>query len=399
MPELMIKDDKTLRRDYERLRASFEISQAIGAEHDVDLVLREILKVAFRLLPADRGVVLLNESGHLQAKSVRFKDLKEEREGLSISQTIIDEVMRHRAAVLSRDASVDERFQKAKSVISSGIRSTMGVPLLHNGDVFGVMLLDSKIETNAFTEKDLRLFQTIANQAATVIQNIEFAHRLQGEAITRQRFQRLLSPAIAEQVLRGDVDIKRGGEMRPTTVLFCDIRGFTQMSENFDAQQVVTLLNEYFESMVEIVFEHEGTLDKFIGDEIMALFGAPVGHPDDPCRAVLTALKMKDALIEFNRQKPVASMPDLEVGTGINTGEVVAGYIGSSRAMEYTVVGDAVNIASRLCSIAKPGQVLISESTANKLGGRFILQEIDDAQIRGKRRPIRVFNVIGELST
>src|SRR5690606_34399265 len=126
--------------------------------------------------------------------------------------------------------------------------------------------------------------------------NSLYAKKLQAEAVTRERFQRLLSPAIAEQVMSGKLEVKKGGELRETTVLFSDIRGFTSMSESMPAQEVVDMLNDYFELMVELIFENEGTLDKFVGDEIMALFGAPVGHADDALRAVRTAMRMLEVL-------------------------------------------------------------------------------------------------------
>ena len=223
-----------------------------------------------------------------------------------------------------------------------------------------------------------------------------FAKKLQQEAVTRERFQRLLSPAIAEQVVNGKVEVKKGGEVRETTVLFSDIRGFTAMSETVPAQEVVDMLNDYFELMVEIIFENEGTLDKFVGDEIMALFGAPIAHPDDPLRAVRTAMKMLDVLEkEFNTSRRAAGKPELKIGIGINTGEVVAGYLGSSKALEYTVIGDTVNTGARLCSAAKAGQCLISEWTYERVKDQFEVIELPAAQVKGKAKALKLYNVVG----
>jgi adenylate cyclase len=271
--------------------------------------------------------------------------------------------------------------------------------LLHNNVVLGVMILDSQLTTHAFTEKDLALFETVASQAAVAVQNTLFAKKLEQEAITRERFRRLLSPAIAEQVLSGLVEVKKGGELRETTILFADIRGFTSMSESREPQLVVDALNEYFERMVDIVFRYEGTLDKFIGDEIMALFGSPVAHPDDPIRAVRTALEMQEALATLNERHEDQGIPPFRIGIGINTGEVVAGYIGSSQALEYTVIGDPVNTGSRLCSLAKPGQTLVSEGTVHELGNHFEIRELPPAQVKGKAQPIRVFEVLGHAGS
>jgi adenylate cyclase len=275
----------------------------------------------------------------------------------------------------------------------------MAVPLMYSDDVFGVVVLDSQIAANAFTEKDLQLFQNIANQAAIAIQNSLFAKKLEAEAVTRERFQRLLSPAIAEQVMSGEVEVAQGGELRETTVLFSDIRGFTAMSEARDAQDVVHMLNEYFEHMVEIVFDYEGTLDKFVGDEIMALFGAPVAHSDDAYRAVKVGLEMMRVLAELNGRRVARGEHEIHIGIGINTGEVVAGYLGSSKALEYTVIGDAVNTGARLCSLAKAGEVIVSQWTYERIRDRFEVEELPATRVKGKSQALKVYRVLAEKSS
>jgi adenylate cyclase len=397
LPETLITDASQVRRDYEKLRVSYDLSRAIGVELDIDALLNKIIDRAFELLPADRGVVLLyNDNGELAPRCVRNKRRMAQAEQVHLSTTIINEVLRDKAAVLSSDASMDSRFSGAHSIIMQGIRSSMAVPLLYGSEIFGIMLLDSQIAANAFTEKDLQLFQNVANQAAVAIQNSLYAKKLQQEALTRERFQRLLSPAIAEQVLSGKVEVAKGGELRDTTVLFSDIRGFTSMSESRAAQEVVDMLNEYFEQMVEIIFRYEGTLDKFVGDEIMALYGSPVTHADDPIRAVRTAIDMLDVLARWNVERTSRGKVAVQIGIGINTGEVVAGYLGSSKALEYTVIGDSVNTGSRLCSAAKAGQILVSEDTEKRLGGLFELQEQPPMTLKGKSKPLRIYAVIGE---
>jgi adenylate cyclase len=403
LPAQLVPDADALRADYEKLRVSYEVIRSIGVELDVDKLLAKILECAFQLLPADRGVVLLYDYGtsgnsplELVPRCVRTKKASAAGEDVVLSTTIINEVVRDKAAVLSSDASVDSRFQGAHSVIMQGIRSSMAVPLLHSGELFGIMVLDSQIATNAFTEKDLQLFQNVANQAAIAIQNSLYATKLEQAAITRGRIQKLLSPAIADQVLDGGIEINKGGELRDTTILFTDIRGFTAMSESRAAQNIVHMLNEYFELMVEIIFKYEGTLDKFVGDEIMALFGSPVAHGDDAYRAVKTALEMLTVLEEFNRQRVHEGQEALKIGIGINTGEVVAGYLGSSRALEYTVIGDPVNTGSRLCSVAKAGEIIISEHTYARVKEHFEVIELPPTNVKGKAQALKIYNVIRE---
>jgi adenylate cyclase len=277
-----------------------------------------------------------------------------------------------------------------------GIRSSMAVPLIYSGELLGVMVLDSQVAGNAFTEKDLQLTQALANQAAVAIQNSLFAAKLEKEALTRQRFQRLLSPAIAELVVSGDLAVEKGGQSRDTTVFFSDIRGFTPMSERRTARQVVDMLNEYFEQMVELVFKYEGTLDKFVGDEIMALFGSPVSHTDDAYRAVKVAVEQMTALEEWNLMRIAEGEEPIHIGIGINSGEVIAGYLGSSKALEYTVIGDVVNIASRLCSRAKAGEIIISRATYEQVKDHFVVEALPPAEVKGKSKPLEIYRVLRE---
>jgi adenylate cyclase len=272
----------------------------------------------------------------------------------------------------------------------------MAVPLIHSEQLLGVMVLDSQVAANAFTEKDLQLTQALANQAAVAIQNGLYAAKIEQEALTRQRFQRLLSPAIAELVVSGEVEVEKGGQSREASVFFSDIRGFTAMSEKRSAQQVVDMLNEYFELMVEVIFKYQGTLDKFVGDEIMALFGAPVSVEDHAYRAVKVAVEQMQALEEWNLVRVAEGDDPIQIGIGINTGEVVAGYLGSSKALEYTVIGDVVNTASRLCSRAEAGEIVISKNTYELVKDYFNVEELPPAQVKGKALPLEIYRVLGE---
>jgi len=275
----------------------------------------------------------------------------------------------------------------------------MAVPLIYSDELLGVMVLDSQVAANAFTDKDLQLTQALANQAALAIQNSLYARKIEKEALTRERFQRLLSPAIAELVVSGEVAVEKGGQARDTTVFFSDIRGFTSMSETRTAQEIVDMLNEYFEQMVEIIFKYEGTLDKFVGDEIMALFGSPVAHPDDAYRAVKVATEQIRVLEDWNKVRVAEGEAPIHIGIGINSGSVVAGYLGSSKALEYTVIGDVVNTASRLCSVAKAGEVIISKKTFDLVQDYFDAHELSPTQVKGKAQALQVYKVLGEKAT
>src|SRR3954470_23373968 len=228
MPERQIADDKNLRRDYERLRIGHELARAVGSELDLDKLLPKILDKAFELVGADRGVILLQDdrTAELVPRFVKTRSGKSDP-NIVLSKTVMAEVVNNKAAVLSSDATMDARFSGAHSIIMQGIRSTMTLPLLHAGDLLGIMHLDSLFTSNAFTEKDLQICTGMAAQAAISIQNARLATRIEKEAQTRAQISRLIPPSIVEQVVKGELTIEKGGRLTEVTMLFSDIRGFT----------------------------------------------------------------------------------------------------------------------------------------------------------------------------
>jgi adenylate cyclase len=393
LAEKEIFDVEVLRRDYEKLRLAHELGRSIGLEVNLDVLLEKIIMKAFDLIPADRGVILLMENGVPTPKIAKTRDGKNEQ--IVLSKSILTEVVHHKASVLSSDATMDSRFSGAHSIIMQGIRSTMTVPLLHHDELLGIMHLDSMIATNAFAEKDLQIFGGIASQAAVAIHNSNLARTIEQEAKTRAQFQRLLSPNLVDQIVQGKLVLEKGGALSEITLLFSDIRGFTSMSESAAPQDIVRMLNEYFELMVDVIFKYEGTLDKFVGDEIIALFGAPVAVPQAELKAVQCALDMMKVLSEFNRTRLSEGLNEIKIGIGINTGTVVTGAIGSSRALQYTAIGDAVNTTSRLCSVAQPGQVILSEATYRKVQGEIAAVPLPPVRVKGKTDELRVYNAVG----
>lgn len=394
LPVVEISDIDALKADYEKLRVAHELSQKLSVGTDLSELLQKIIDETFALIPADRAVILLEdaESGELTPRFVRQK---REGEEIRLSSSILDEVRNNKKAVLSSDAMLDERFKAAKSIIMQGIRSTMCVPLLFGDELLGAMHMDSMLTTNAFTEKDLQLFQGIATQAAIAIQNHLLAKNIEEQASTRAQFERLLSPNLVDQIVTGKLALDQAGTNKEVTMLFADIRGFTSMSERHAPEEMVKTLNEYFEVMVDVLFRHGGTLDKYVGDEIIGLFGAPVTQEDSPGRAVRCGLEMQKALEEFNRVRESNDLEPIHVGIGINTGNVIAGAIGSSRTLQYTVIGDAVNIASRLCSVAKAGEVIVSELTMGRVENKVLLEEGEPVKVKGKAKPLKIYRATG----
>jgi adenylate cyclase len=393
LPVAEIVDVEALKSDYEKLRIAHELSQKLSIESNLDQLLQQIVDETFAIIHADRAVILLvDEHGELIPRYLRTK---REDESIKISTSILEEVKNNKKAVLSSDAMVDERFKAAQSIIMQGIRSTMCVPLLYADQLVGAMHMDSMLTTGAFTEKDLQLFQGIATQAAVAIENHRLAKKIEREAATRAEFQRLLSPNLVEQIVSGALQLDKAGTKRVVTMLFADIRGFTSMSERTAPEEMVKTLNEYFEMMVDVLFAHGGTLDKYVGDEVIGLFGAPVTLPDAPLRAVRCGLEMQRALGEFNRIRAANGQEPIHVGIGINTGPVIAGAIGSSRTLQYTVIGDPVNLASRLCSVAKAGEVIISEYTMRLVHDDVLLEPREAVRVKGKSQALQIYCAMG----
>jgi len=226
----------------------------------------------------------------------------------------------------------------------------------------------------------------------------EMIKGLKDRDFIKDTFGRYVSKQVAEAILNGRLEL--GGERRRATVLISDIRNFTAISEKFPPEEVVDFLNEYFSEMVSVVTKYEGTLDKFIGDALLAVFGAPITHPDDAKRAVFAALEMQEKLKEFNKKRVTKGKNEIRIGVAVHTGNLVAGNIGSEVRMEYTVIGDTVNLTSRLEPLNKQfgTQILISESTYREVKDDIEVREIPAVELRGKEEKVKVYDVLRKKS-
>ncbi len=397
LSESSISNEQVLRQDYERLRVAHEVATYLGVEADLYTLLGKILDKIFEIFRCDRGIVFLpDKDGELKPAVSRHRNQGQtgQAENIVVSRTVLKDVAERKQAVLSSDASMDARFNAARSIIIQGIRSTMCVPMLYSDELLGVVYLDSQLATGAFGKKDLQLLTGIASQAAIAIANTNLIRRIEGETKTRAQFEKLLSPNLVDQIIEGVLSFDQEGQQKPVTMLFSDIRGFTSMSERMEAREIVSMLNTYFEVMVDIIFRYQGTLDKFVGDEIMALFGAPVMIPEGPRKAVECALEMLASLEVYNTARVAEGKKPIAIGIGINTGEVVCGALGSSKTMQYTVVGDPVNLAARLCSYAKANEVIIGENTFQFVKDYFNYEVREPIAVKGKAQPVNVYNVL-----
>ncbi len=384
------------------LKVLTSIAKTLIAVRPVEEVLQQVMDIVFEHMPVDRGFLMLEDEavkGRLVPMVVKHRTASGEEGRITISKTIADKVMHDRVSILTSDALVDPRFGSGDSIRFHGIRSAMCAPLWNQDQVIGIIHVDSPMLTNCFNVNDLDMLTALANYAALAVERARLHQKIVAEEKKRERLGRFLSPQVASRIMA--VSDAQGAELgapevREVTVLFADIVGFTSMSEKMSPAAVSLLLNDYLSRMTEVIFRYEGMLDKYIGDAIMAVFGAPLDMPDHAERAIRVALEMQERLGEWNSEHKDG--PSLRIRIGINSGKAVAGEIGSMTKREYTVLGDTVNTASRLESgVAKPGSVVIGENTHGLAEGQFECRPLGSFSLKGKEREVRVYEVIAPI--
>ncbi len=368
---------------------SMRLNEVVDVAELLDLVLDQVLK----LVPAERGLLLLRKGQELVPMVVYPTGHGD----VTISSTIVRKALEGGEAVLTRDARLD--FASSESIISANIRSAISVPMLLRGVAIGIILLDSP-GRDKFTERDRDLVSAIASQAAVAIERARLTEELRQQAQVRQNLERFLSPNVAQALARYVAQYGKlwEAEEQDVSVLFADIKGFTSLSEDMLPHEVQDLLNEYLHEMTDVIFKHQGTVDKYIGDGIMAIFGAP-RLPEEPVNehhaydAVSAALEMQIA--QKRLIDKLDSKKSFSIRVGVNTGKAYTGFFGTRHRLEYTAIGDTVNTASRLESAAKPGSVCISQETLNATGDVFTVEEMGELELKGKSKRVKAFEVTG----
>ena len=393
-----------LRRKARVLAMLYEMSKTLGTVFDLDRIFDKACEVIFSATPADRVVALLREEGKqdedgeevLQVVAMRVRDESRaaRAQKQSIGRTITRKVMRERQALLSQDAASDQEFAGVHSIVAQGVHSTICAPLLADTRVHGALYADRLDPFTTFTYADLELVSAVAAQTAVAVESARAHERLAREEVARANYGRFLPEYVVQQILENPDSFKLGGVNQTLTVLFADIRGFTRLSEHAAPERVVQLLNNYFTAMSDIIFAHGGTLDKYIGDGLMALFGAPHATPDDACNAVAASVAMQRQMQVINAQLREDGLAEISVGIGLHTGVATVGYIGSERRSEYTAIGDTVNLAARLEQNSVPGQILLSEATAQAASAAGCsLVSRPPLTVKNRVQPVSVFEV------
>lgn len=362
---------------------------------DEDEAARRTLDAAFAALPVDRGWVLLaDDDGELRHRVARIRDRVEHPEGdLPISWSIVHRVLEERVALSTGDVTLDARLA-SRSMMAHHIRAALCAPLWTGDEVAGVIYVDSLLTTGSFTEAALDLLTAMANNLAIAVRALHHAQEAEREREARRHLERYHSPAMIEALAARDgADGAARLRQADVTILFADVVGFTSLSQELTPDGVARLLDGFFTEAVEAVFAHGGTLDKFIGDAVMAFFGAPVPTHDHAEQALRAALDLRHRVLRWNAEQSAGGGRPVEVRIALNSGPVVVGDVGSRRRVDYTVLGNTVNVAARLEGVGAPGEIVLGPGTRDRLPGDFPLAFVGDVELKGLRHPLPVWKV------
>jgi adenylate cyclase len=373
------------------------LARMLTVAESVDDVLSRVFDLAFEAFPVDRGFILLaDDSGELVCELARIKKKSVFRPAgeVPVSRTMLQAVMHERVALVTFDAQADQRLSGGESIRLHQIRSAMCAPLWSGERIMGVIQVDSPIHTGAFGERDLDVLTTLANYVAVAVERIRYALKAEFERQARSRLERYHSPGVIEEVLRRGDEGMRRLQSAEATVLFADLVGFTAFAENAPPERVAESIDAFLDLAVEAIFRAGGTLDKFIGDCVMAFFGAPVAQPDHALRAVRAAVEIQEGLAAWNAGRMAEGLPGFKARVALNSGPVVVGDIGSARRVDYTVLGNTVNVASRLEGAAPPGEVVIGPETHRLIGDAYPTELFGELQLKGLQQKISAYRVL-----
>ena len=390
-PETNIIDEEMLRADYERLRISFLLQRDIGFDLHVDFILSRVLDRTFEFLEFDQGVILLiDRLGEFAIHAYKTKQMEAD---LVLSGSLVELVADTGQGMVLMHPN-PSAGREAPDFIETPVQATLAIPIMDEHELQGVMVLDRWAAYNPYREKDLHLLANVANKAAAFIRNSQIAKNVTRESLERDRFRKLLSPDRAEMLVAGQLHIEPEGSAIKATLLMANIIDFRSLVAGMDPETLVTFLNGHFEGLVEIIFRHEGMIDKYLGDRLLAVWGIPQHREDDPFRAVNAAVEMQRMMETINQQREKDERPPIEMGIGVAAGTVVAGSIGSQKTRRYTVIGEAVNDVQAICASARAEQILISERTFQAVHKQFDIDEAHTLQLGD--RSLKCFEIIGE---
>lgn len=390
---LKIRHQDAHQRALDKLQILLEVSKQLSSPEEPDQLLYKILNLLLEIVHVDRAAILMVDeaTGELEHKAVKGR-AGVQAEDQFYSKKIANFVRHHGDGILTDDACLDKLFSDSVSILKQGIHAAMCVPLKPREEVIGVLYVDNLSMVDVYSDEDLEFLTCLANQAAIAIENSRLYNKMQAEAVMRDKLERFFPQTVSRKLREeGNLEIVD----TEVTALFADISNFTRMTSEMEPRQVIEMLNEYFQVMVEeIVFPYEGTLEKYIGDALLAVWGAPYQKNNDVDLAVHAAIEMQWAVRRLNREWSQRNRQPIHIHIGINTGKVAAGNIGSAKLIQYATIGDTTNITSRICNVAKADEILISQSTFEKLSAKNIpLEKLPPVRVKGKTQPLYLYRL------
>ena len=378
-----------------------EVGLKLAGTHTPSEVTKEAIQLLFRIEGVQRATLwpwdekercfhqmpLETRAGLDQLSAPMF-----DPQNLVLSSTILNQVRQQNKPLLIRDIKSSE-FSLSKSIVRAGIQAAFCSPVTSQGRMLGVLYADNLMRSDAFSQEDFQTFTIIAAQAGMALANSLAREEISRREVERANLNRYLPPQVVDLITSKGGSVELGGVLQPVTVLFADIRGFTRLSEQMDAREVVDLLNDFFAVMTAAIFQSNGTLDKFIGDCVMALFGAPIPSERSPRNALVAAVRMQQQVARLGAERVQRGLAPMRIGIGLHHGPAVVGNIGSTERMQYTAIGDTVNVAARLVSRAEPGQILISETMFESAGGGDLFRDLGQISVKNRDAQLRVYSV------
>jgi|GEM_PF-2056933 len=374
-------------------RKTFELKELSGIGVDLTSLGKEdffgsfLLNVMGRSLSKTAAIVLSTNENNTEYAVIATKGLSKklfEKIHISDRASFVHKLRENKKPIVISDVGDTMTFDERE--ILDRLEANVLVPLLSKDAVIGILTLGERINLQPYPEKVFDSIQMLSNQMVMAIENSKLSN-------LRYAFSRYVSHQLVDGILSDPEQIKLGGERRKITILFADIRGFTSMSEHMRPEEVVDLLNTYLSGLTDIVFKYEGTLDKYIGDCVMAVFGAPISHYNDTERAVVAALEMQKYVAAENEKRLEQGLEKVEIGIGINTGYVISGNMGSIDRMDYTVIGDVVNTASRLEALAGREQILVTKEVYEEVKYLVEARFLNTVTVKGKEKPVEVYQI------
>ena len=388
---------KLKKKDFD-LHTIYDVSQDMGSLRDTREILENLLMMIIGNLGSLSGVILLVDTNKNKIESVVQRGM--EKTSMDVLSQVVEsgcfkELQRVTdVKIPSNRNDAQEKDENKIFNLLSYFKVSKWISFKVNENLSGSIGLGVKLSRAPYTEDDWELLRALANHGALAIKNAKFIEQMKKDHTVRVNLERYLSPQIVEQVIKKDMKVNLGGDRKIVTVLYSDIRNFMKIAENYPPDLLILILNEYFTEMASIIFENKGSLDKYIGDAIVAVFGSLIPLENHPHNAVNTAIQMMKRLPILNEKWEKEYELTLGIGIGINSGEAFIGNVGSPERMEFTVIGDTVNVASRFSMLARAGQILITKATLSSLDSNIKYVELSPSEVKGKTKKLEVFEIV-----